>query len=48
MARLVGGSLGPREEFAPTGWYVAMAARALTGLGLLLYVLGTLGSSGRQ
>ena len=42
------GAWAPREEFTPKGWYCAVGARVLTGLGLLLYVLGTLGSSGRQ
>ena len=42
------GAWAPREEFTPKGWYCAVGARVLTGLGLLLYVLGTLGRPGRQ
>ena len=42
------GAWAPREEFTPKAWYCAVGARVLTGLGLLLYVLGLLGSSGRQ
>lgn len=37
------GAWAPREEFTPGGWRCAVAARVLTGLGLLVYVLGTRG-----
>ena len=40
------GAWAPREEFTPKGWYCALGARVLTGLGLVLYLLGTLGNSG--
>ena len=42
------GAWAPREEFTPKGWYFAVGARVLTGLGLLLDVLGMPGSAGRQ
>jgi hypothetical protein len=42
------GAWAPREEFTPKGWYFALGARVLTGLGLLLHVLGMPGSAGRQ
>ena len=42
------GAWAPREEFSPKGWHCAVGARVLSGLGLLLYVLGTHGSSGRR
>jgi hypothetical protein len=42
------GAWAPRAEFTPGGWYCAVGARVLTGLGLALSLLGTLESSGRQ
>ncbi len=42
------GAWAPREEFTLKGWYCAVGARVLTGLGLLLYMLGTLGNPGRR
>lgn len=42
------GAWAPRAEFTPGGWYCAVGARGLTGLGLALSLLGTLESSGRQ
>jgi hypothetical protein len=38
------GAWAPREEFTATGWYAAVGARVLTGVGLLLYALGTVGN----
>jgi hypothetical protein len=41
------GAWAPLEEFGPKGRYCAVGARALTGVGLLLYVIGMHWSSGR-
>jgi hypothetical protein len=38
------GAWAPLDEFGAKGWHWAVGARVLTGLGLLLYVLGRHGS----
>ena len=42
------GAWAPLEEFSPKGRYWAMAARILTALALLLYVLGRHRALGSQ